>query len=429
MNKGSHIFAQILQHIDWDVFQSIVAKYGGDKAAKGITCRSQFIMMLFAHVAGFESLREICQGMETQGGHLSHMGIEKVPKRSSLSYANQHRSWEIYRDMFEVMVERLQPKIGRKSKPKGFKGKLLSIDSTTIDLCLSLFPWAKFHHRKGAVKVHTALDHDGLIPVFAEITNGRKHDSKAFQSMLSEHPGLFPEDCWVAMDRAYNDYLTFGEMTERKIWFVTRIKSNACYRVVESRGVPQNSHIDSDDVIKLTSEKGELCGYNLRRVVVDDVENDRKIELLCNNLEFGATTIAAMYKQRWQVELFFKQIKQNLKIKSFVGTSENAVKTQIYCALCAIVLMGYLKSISDSKREACKEKSFSFSNMVSLLRISLFRCSSLGDWLANPFVPPPEYTQNHQLNLHLFGQPNFGGGGALRKNNNHANLGQKEKPS
>ena len=411
--KNSHIFSQILQHIDWDTFNAIVTKHKGDKASKGITCRSQFIMMQFAHVAGFDSLREICQGMETQGGHLNHMGIEKIPKKSSLSYANQHRPWEIYRDMFEAMVANFHSKIDRKSKPKGFKGKLMSIDSTTIDLCLTLFPWAKFHHRKGAVKVHTVLDHDGLIPVFADITDGRKHDSKAFRAMLSEHPGLFPEDCWVAMDRAYNDYLTFGEMTERNIWFVTRIKSNAVYRVEESRVVPQNSNIDSDEVIELTSAKGQLCGYYLRRVVVNDVENGRKIELLCNNLKFGATTIAAMYKQRWQVELFFKQIKQNLKIKSFVGTSENAVKTQIYCALCAIVLMNYLKSVSDSKRTACKEKSFSFSNMASLLRISLFRCSSLDEWLANPFVPPPEYSPNHQQNLHLFGQPNFGGGGTF----------------
>lgn len=406
--KNSHIFSQLLRHINWEKFSSIVAKHKGDKASKGITCRSQFIMMLFAHVAGFDSLREICQGMETQGGHLNHMGIEKVPKKSSLSYANQHRSWEIYQDMFEAMVEEFQFKIDRKSKPRGFKGKLLSIDSTTIDLCLSLFPWASFHHRKGAVKVHTILDHDGLIPVFADISNGRTHDSKAFRTMLSEHPGLFPEDCWVAMDRAYNDYLSFGEMTEKNIWFVTRIKSNAVYRVEESLEVPKNSNIDSDEVIELTSTKGQQCGYYLRRVVVNDIENCRKIELLCNNLKFGATTIAAMYKQRWQVELFFKQIKQNLKIKSFVGTSENAVKTQIYCALCAIILMNYMKSISDSKRVACKEKSFSFSNMVSLLRISLFRCCSLDDWLANPFVPPPEYSQSHQQNLFLFGQHNQG---------------------
>ncbi len=411
--KNSHIFSQLLRHINWEKFSSLVAKHNGDKAAKGITCRSQFIMMLFAHVAGFDSLREICQGMETQGGHLNHMGIEKVPKKSSLSYANQHRSWEIYRDMFEAMVEEFHSKIDRKSKPRGFKGKLLSIDSTTIDLCLSLFPWASFHHRKGAVKVHTVLDHDGLIPVFADITNGRTHDSKAFRTMLSEHPGLFPEDCWVAMDRAYNDYLSFGEMTEKNIWFVTRIKSNAIYRVEESREVPKYSNIDSDEVIELTSSKGRQCGYYLRRVVVNDIENSRKIELLCNNLKFGATTIAAMYKQRWQVELFFKQIKQNLKIKSFVGTSENAVKTQIYCALCAIVLMNYMKSISDSKRAACKEKSFSFSNMVSLLRISLFRCCSLDDWLANPFVPPPEYSQSHQQNLFLFGQPSYGEGVVL----------------
>ena len=408
--KSSHIFSQILELINWGKFSEIVSKYSGDFASKGITCRSQFSTMLFSHISGADSLREITQGMAMQGGNLSHMGIERTPTKSTLAYANEHRPWQIYKDMFESMVAEIQPKISRKSKPRGYKGKLFSVDSTTIDLCLSVFPWAKFHHKKGAVKIHTLLDHDGLLPVFADATTGRVHDSKAFRAMFHDHPHLFPSGSVVAMDRAYVDYELFGEMTKRDVWFVTRLKSNAVFKVVETYTPPQNSSIISDEDIELTSQKGSSCGYRLRKVVVHDDVKDIDLVLLCNNLQFGATTIASIYKQRWQVELFFKQIKQNLKIKSFVGTSENAVKTQIFCALCAIVLLNYLKSVSDSKRNQCKEKSFSFSNMVVMLRISLFRNTDLNVWLANPFVPPPEITRNHQQNLLLFGQQIHGEG-------------------
>jgi hypothetical protein len=403
--KNSHIFSQILQHISWDAFNNIVEKHKGNHATKGITCRSQFITMLFAHISGADSLREITQGMAMQGGNLNHMGIDRTPSKSTLAYANEHRPWEIYRDMFESLVAEIQPKLTRKSKPRGFKGKLFSADSTTVNLCLSVYPWAKFHHRKGAVKVHTLLDHDGLIPVFADTTHGRVHDSRAFSAMFHDHPHLFPAQSVVAMDRAYVDYELFGEMTMRDVWFVTRLKANAVYKVITEYSPPMNGNIISDEDIELTSQKGVLCGYTLRRVVVRD-DKGEELVLLCNNLGFGATTVANIYKQRWQVELFFKQIKQNLKIRSFVGTSENAVKTQIYCALCAIVLLNYLKNISDSKRKQCKEKSFSFSNMVVMLRISLFRSIGLNEWLANPFVPPPETSNNLQQNLILFGQQN-----------------------
>lgn len=403
--KNSHIFSQILQYINWEAFNSIVQKYNGDYAAKGISCRSQFITMLFAHISGADSLREICQGMAMQGGNLNHMGIEKTPQKSALSYVNGHRPHEIYREMFESLVAEIQPKLLRKSKPRGFKGKLFSVDSTTIDLCISVYPWAKFHHKKGAVKVHTVLDHDGLIPVFADMTHGRVHDGKAFSAMFHGNLSLFPQHSVIAMDRAYVDYELFGEMTKRNVWFVTRLKSNAVYKVITAYQPPQNGNIISDEDIEFTSQTGARCGYQLRRVVVLN-DKGEELVLLCNNLQFGATTVANVYKQRWQVELFFKQIKQNLKIKSFVGTTENAVKTQVYCALCAIVLLNYLKNISDSKRKQCKEKSFSFSNMVVMLRISLFRSVCLNEWLTNPFVPPPEASNNQQQNLILFGQHN-----------------------
>ena len=306
--------------------------------------------------------------------------------------------------MFQTLSAQVQPHINSFKKPRNYKGKLLSVDSTVIDLCLSLFPWAKFHHKKGAVKIHTLLDHDGLLPVFASITQGRAHDSKVFKELYESNPESFPQDCWVAMDRAYIDYELFGKMTNNNNWFVTRLKSNADYRVIESNATPEKGPVVSDEMIELCSNRGKNCGYYLRKVVVWLEDKKKQLILLTNNHRVGATTIASMYKHRWQIELFFKEIKQNLRIKSFVGTSENAVKTQIYCALCSIVLLRKLKSISDSKRQRCKQQSFSFSNMVTLLRISLFRHICLNSWLLNPFTPPPILSINQQLNLNLFGQ-------------------------
>ena len=386
--QNSHIFSQILQKIDWNHFSKVVDKYQGDARSKGLTTKSIFTTMIFAQISGADSLREICQGMAMQGGNLAHMGILNLPKVSSLSYANSKRPWQIFRDMFEYMVELYQGSLNLKSKPGNYKGKLFSLDSTVIDLCLSIFDWAKFRVTKGAIKVHTLLDHDGLIPVFADITNGKAHDINPLRELVRNTSKL-PANSVVAMDRAYVDYELYGEMTDKKYWFVTRLKSNALYEVIEEREAPKGRNIKSDEVIKLTSAAGLKCTCLLRRVVVWDETNQKDITLLSNHLNFGASTISGIYKKRWEVELFFKQIKQNLKIKSFVGTSENAVKIQIYSALCSILLTKYLKSISDSKRLVCKEKSFSFSNMMMMLRISLFRYSNLDDWLANPFIAPP----------------------------------------
>lgn len=423
--KNRHIFSQIVQLIDWDEFSRHVEAYKGDFAAKGITCKSQFIMMLFAQFAGTDSLREICQGMAMQGGNLNHMGIEKIPKRTSLAYANQNRDWRIYRDMFQSLVSKHRPQLKEKNKPGKYTGKLFSIDSTTIDLCLTLFPWAKFHHKKGAIKIHTVLDHDGLLPVFADVTHGRVHDLKAMQTTLLDSK-RFPEHSIVAMDRAYVDYELFGKLTDKNVWMVTRQKENAVFKVIESYEVPKGRNIISDEMIQLTSAKGELCGYYMRRVVVWDERNQKPIKLLCNNLKFGASTIAGIYKERWQIELFFKQLKQNLKIKSFVGTSENAVKTQVYIALCAVVLLRHLKSISDSKRIKCKQVSFSFSNMVTMLRISLFRVMNLGEWLLNPFLKTPKSSLIYQMNLRLFGQQQIVEGIDFDNRENVMNLNLKD---
>ena len=253
-----------------------------------------------------------------------------------------------------------------------FKNKLVSLDSTTIDLCLSIYDWAHFRRTKGAVKLHLVLDHDGYLPSFAVITEGKVSDVKVAH-LLQFAPGTIVVD-----DRGYNDYRLFGTWTSNGVYFVTRMKGNALYRVIETKVVPQNRNIIKDEIILLTGVKaGEKCPYPLRRVEVYDAKKEQTLIFLTNNLKLGATTIAAVYKDRWQIELFFKALKQNLKIKTFVGTSANAVKIQIWTALITMLILRYLQLRSKFK--------WSLSNLVALLRMNLFTHRDLWAWLNKPF--------------------------------------------
>lgn len=413
--KGIHIFAQILAKIDWDAFNCLVSKHNGDKAVKSHGCRDIFTLLMFSQVSGADSLREISQGLSTQGNGLNHIYMDKVPKPSALSYALAHRPWEVYRDMFESLVKVVKPKLSKKRGLNGMKTRLFSVDSTTIDLCLSMYPWAKFHHAKGAVKIHTVLDHAGLIPVFAHITEGRTHDVKAFKEGVM--PDFdFPKGSIVAMDRGYVDYGLFNTMTTKGIFFVTRLKDNAVFEEVELQARSKSTEdgaVRRDVHIKLTSAKGSLCPHTLRSVTIWIAEKKKEMVILTNILHLAASTIGAIYKQRWQVELFFKQIKQNLHIKSFLGTSENAVKAQIYSALCTVLLLQDLKNISDSMRTKIHKVTFSFSNMVTMLRINLFHYHSLDEWLVNPFIAPRMGTQIQSQTIDLFGQHENGGRGSF----------------
>jgi hypothetical protein len=246
--QGSHIFAQILQRVDWVEFDRLVKHYGGDKAAKGLTCRDIFTTMLFAQFLGADSLREITQGLSLHGGALSHIGLSKAPLLSSLSYANAHRSWLIFRDMFELMAVRAKARIKGNGKPHALRNKkLFSTDSTVIDLTLEIYPWAKFRRTKGAVKIHTVLDHDGFLPVFANITDGKVHDVKAFkENVLTAFD--FPKDSILAMDRAYVDFALFRTLTQKGVWFVTRIKDNTVHETVEKREPPARSNVTADHI-------------------------------------------------------------------------------------------------------------------------------------------------------------------------------------
>jgi Transposase DDE domain/Domain of unknown function (DUF4372) len=390
MVQAMSLFNQLLRHFPSLEFAALVKKHSAERGAKGFSCRAQLVAMLFCQLAHADSLREICNGLACCLGKLVHLGIDVAPSKSTLSYANKHRPAKLYEELFYTALARFRDEKGlglRKQKFR-FKNKLLSLDSTTISLCLEMFPWAKFRQAKGGVKAHVLLDHDDYLPSYVLITEARCSDVKTADS-FPLNPGSI-----VAMDRGYSDYALYGRWTDRGIYFVTRLKDNARYEVLDSGPLPANRNILADDLIQFTGDKAQKdCPYPLRRVVVWDAVGDREIVLLTNLLEFGPTTIAAIYKDRWEIELFFKALKQNFKVKSFVGTSENALRIQIWTALIAILLLKWVHHLSKAK--------WSLSNLASMLRLNLFTYRDLGAWLDNPFGTPPILPESQQLNLSL----------------------------
>jgi len=390
MVQAMSLFNQLLQHFPSIEFGALVKKHSAERAAKGFSCRTQLVAMLFCPLAHADSLREICNGLACCLGKLVHLGISVAPNKSTLAYANQHRPAELYEDLFYTALGRFRGEKGLALRKRRFrfKNKLLSMDSTTISLCLGMFSWAKFRQAKGGVKAHVLLDHDDYLPRYVLITEARRSDVK-----MAEAFPLNPSSI-VAMDRGYNDYALFGKWSGQKIYFVTRLKDNAAYAVLEEGPVPANRNIRSDQLIQFTGDKAQQdCPFPLRRVVVWDAVNEREIVLLTNLLEFGSTTIAAIYKDRWEIELFFKALKQNLKLKTFVGSTENALRIQIWTALIAILLLKWLHHLSKAK--------WSLSNLASMLRLNLFTYRDLNAWLDNPFGTPPILPDSQQLTLAL----------------------------
>jgi hypothetical protein len=379
MNKFSSIFSQILSLFGRADFERSVKETKSAYKTKGFTCWGQFVSMLFCQLGRAHTLREITDGLRSCEGKLKHLGIT-VPKRSTLAYANEHRPWQLYQKVFLSLLECCRQQVTGKKKFR-FKNKLMSLDSSTIDLCLAMYDWAKFRRTKGAVKLHLVLDHDGYLPSYAYITEGKISDIKVAH-LLQFNPGTIVVD-----DRGYNDYTLFGKWTGQGVFFVTRMKDNAVYEVVETRDIPQNRHILKDEVIRLTGVKAEQrCPYLLRRIEAYDPEKKEFFIFLTNHQGLGSTTISAIYKDRWQIELFFKALKQNLKIKTFVGTSANAVKIQIWTALIAMLILRYLQLRS--------KHAWSLSNLVALLRMNLFTHRDFWAWLDKPFeIPPVLYVQ------------------------------------
>jgi len=386
MNRFCSIFSQLLQLFSRIEFQQAVKQTKAERHARGFTCWGQLVAMLFCQLGRAHSLREITGGLRSCEGKLKHLGIT-APNRSTLAYANEHRPWQLYQQVFLQLLQRCHSQVQGKKKFR-FKNKLVSIDSTIIDLSVTLFDWAKFRRTKGAIKLHLLLDHDGYLPSFAIISEGKVADVKV-APQFSFAPGTIVVD-----DRGYNDYKLFGRWTAQGVYFVTRMKENALYEVVGERPVPQNRNILKDELIELRGSKAEeKCPYPLRRIEVYDPASNEIWVFLTNNLELGATTIAAVYKDRWQIEIFFKALKQNLKIKTFVGTSANAVKIQIWTALIAILVLRYLQLRSKFH--------WSLSNLVALLRMNLFTHRDLWSWLDKPFEIPPVPYEQEQLPLAL----------------------------
>jgi len=378
------MFSQILKLIPRTDFARLVKETKAEHRSKGVSSWSQFVAMLFCQLGRAHSLREIEGGLKSCEGKLAHLGIE-APARSSLSYANSHRPAELFEKVFYALFDTVSSKVVGKKKFR-FKNKLVSLDSTVIDLCLSMYDWAKFQRTKGAVKLHLVLDHDGYLPCFGLITDGKVADVKAAWQ-IDFAPGTIVVD-----DRGYNDYRLFADWTESGVYFVTRMKDNALFDVVEEREPPQNRNIVKDQIIRLTgSGAQEKCPHLLRRVEAIREDTGETLVFLTNHLGLGASTIAAIYKDRWQIELFFKAIKQNLKIKTFIGTSANAVKTQIWTALIAMLLLRYLQMSS--------KFGWSLSNLVALLRMNLFTHRDLMAWLNQPFTTPPDPQGEYQASL------------------------------
>ena len=385
MNRFNSIFGQILHLFSKREFFEAVYATRAERGAKGFSCWDQFVAMLFCQLGQAHSLREICGGLASCFGKAKHLGLQGAPKRSTLSYANEHRPWQLYERVFYQLLDRCR-QLDFGSRRFRFRNKLFSLDATVIELCASLFDWAKFRQTKGAVKLHLLLDHDGYLPVFAHITEGKVHEVNVARAMTFS-PGSI-----VVIDKGYIDYELFWRWTVGGVFFVTRQKDNAHYGVLEDRPVPRNRNILSDQIIELEGfYSHQKYPGTLRRLEVWDEENEKVIVLLTNHMTFGATTIAAIYKDRWQIEIFFKTIKQNLRIKTFVGTSPNALLIQIWTALIAILILKYLKFKSSFL--------WSLSNLVAMLRYNLFTYRDLWTWIDQPFEPPPMVIMQEQLSL------------------------------
>jgi len=366
------VFSQLLKLIPRHEFETLAKQHHSGRSFRSASRWSQFVTMAMGQLSGRKSLRDIVDNVSAQAHRLYHLGSAKL-SRSNLSRINENKPYALYEALFEKLLRRCQGVVpGHNFR---FKNPLYSLDASTIDLCLSVFPWAKFRTTKGAVKLHVGLNHAGYLPEFVTLTEGKKHDITVGRILK------FPKGSIVAVDKAYNDYTWYNQLTDNGIYFVTRLKSNAKYRVIDRREVLKNKGLTSDQTIEFTGlQTAKKCPVQLRRIGYRDPDTGKHYVFLTNNFKLAARTIADIYKARWQVELFFKWIKQNLKIKSFVGTSKNAVMTQIWIALCMYLLLVFLKFQSKLTK--------SMQQILRLLQLNLFEKRDMMALLRGD--PPPD---------------------------------------
>jgi len=338
MNTQPSVFAQIMSFLPLDEFRKCVRRYRGDYRVRRFSCLDQFFCLAFAQLTYRESLRDIVSCLQTMRSRLYHMGIRGRVSRNNLAHANETRDWRIFADFAGVLIAEARRLYGDEDIGLDLENAVYAFDSTTINVCLSLFPWARFQKRQGAIKLHTLLDLRGSIPSFIQMTDGLTHDVRVLDDLPIE-PAAF-----YILDRGYLDFSRLYTLHEDRAFFVIRSKSNIRTRRIYSRPVDKTTDLISDQTIALAKPKAHLdYPEHLRRVRFYDRENDRRLTFLTNNFVLPALTIAMLYKLRWQVELFFRWIKQNLRIKSFYGTSANAVKTQIWVAITVYALVAIIK--------------------------------------------------------------------------------------
>jgi len=382
MSHCNTIFSQILKFVPRHEFETLAKQHHSGRSFRTASRWSQFVTLAMAQLAGRKSLRDIVENVSAQAHRLYHLGSAKLT-RSNLSRINEDKPYTLYESLAGKLLSRCQGMApGHNFR---FKNPLYSLDASTIDICLSVFPWASFRTTKSAIKLHVGLNHNGYLPEFVTITEGKTSDVEIGRTLQ------FPQGSIVAVDRGYNDYSWYNRLTERKIFFVTRLKVNTKFKVISRKPVLKNKGLTSDQIIKFTSLKSaKECPVQLRRIGYRDKETGKHYIFLTNNFKLSAKTIADIYKARWQVELFFKWIKQNLKIKTFVGTSKNAVMTQIWIAVCVYLLLAFIKFQSKMQK--------SMQQILRLLQLNLFEKRDLmallrGDTLIDKNI------NNYQMDL------------------------------
>lgn len=379
------LFSQIISKLDRLKFNKIVATHQSDKHQKGYNSWTQLVSMLFCQFARSQSVRDISNGLRSATGNLNHLGVNKAPSKSTISYQNKNRSWKIFQDYYYQLLNSLGQQPGFKQVKFRIKSKIFLLDSTTISLCLSLFDWAKYKTAKGAVKMHTLLDFDGNLPAYVNITDGKTGDNKGAYDI----PLL--KGSVIVADRYYNDLALLNIWDSKGIFFVIRHKDNMQYNVIAENELPENRHphLLKDEIIEFKNEESKTkYPKRLRRVSIWDDIHEQEIELITNQFKWVANTIGELYKSRWEVEIFFRDVKQLLHIKSFIGTSENAVMIQIWTALITILVLKALKAMA--------KFGWHLSNLVAFIRLNLFVKIDLQLWLDKPFDEPPK---NHHPTL------------------------------
>ena len=373
------LFAQAIGKLPKEKIRKIIRESGTDKHCKGYDTLSQFVSMMFSQFSNCDSVRDISNGLNSANGNLNHLGIARAPSKSTIAYQNAHRNSKVFRDIYYAIFQHFgQQSLWRHSKFR-FKAPIKLLDSSMVTLTLSLYDWAHYTTTKGAIKMHTLLDYDSLLPEFVTISTGKCTDDKAsFDLPIAPHSV-------VVADRGYCNFELLNDWDSKHVLFVVRHRDNLLYEPVQELDLPKHAaqNILIDEIIELKGAKTSLkYPKRLRRIAIWNEEHEFTLQVLTNNMQLAASTIAELYKERWQIEIFFRNLKQLLRIKSFIGTSRNAVETQIWTALTTMLLLCWLKHTTRYK--------WGLANLVVSLRLNTFTKIDLEKWLNEPFKPPPD---------------------------------------